>query len=146
MAICSRMAKIDDILDDFNYLEEWEDRYRYVIELGKALPDLPEEDRTAENKVRGCASQVWLVSNVAEGADPLMNFKGDSDAHIVRGLVAIVLAIYSDKRASEIAKLDALETFRQIGMIEHLSAQRANGLRSMVARIQAEATARMAAA
>ena len=86
----------------------------------------------AANKVQGCASQVWLVSHAGDGADPLMTFEGDSDAHIVRGLVAIVLAIYSGKRASEVARLDALETFRSIGMIEHLSAQRANGLRSMV--------------
>lgn len=140
------MAKIDDILDDFEYLEEWEDRYRYVIELGKSLPDLPDSEKVPENKVRGCASQVWLVTETGDGKDPVLTFRGDSDAHIVRGLVAIVLAIYSGKPASEVAKLDALETFRRIGMIEHLSAQRANGLRSMVARIQAEATARMAAA
>jgi cysteine desulfuration protein SufE len=140
------MAKIDDILDDFAYLEEWEDRYRYVIELGKALPDLPEGDKTSENKVRGCASQVWLATDAGEGSDPVLTFRGDSDAHIVRGLVAIVLAIYSGKSASEVARTDALETFRKIGMIEHLSAQRANGLRSMVGRIQAEAAARMAAA
>lgn len=140
------MARIDDILDDFEYLEEWEDRYRYVIELGKSLPDLPDQEKTAENKVRGCASQVWLVTETGDGKDPTLSFRGDSDAHIVRGLVAIVLAIYSGKPASEVARLDALETFRKIGMIEHLSAQRANGLRSMVARIQAEAAARMAAA
>ena len=140
------MARIDDILDDFEYLEEWEDRYRYVIELGKSLPDLPDQEKTAENKVRGCASQVWLVTETGDGKDPVLTFRGDSDAHIVRGLVAIVLAIYSGKPASEVAKLDALETFRKIGMIEHLSAQRANGLRSMVARIQTEAAARMAAA
>jgi cysteine desulfuration protein SufE len=140
------MAKIDDILDDFEYLEEWEDRYRYVIELGKSLPDLPDSEKVAENKVRGCASQVWLVTEAGDGRDPVLTFHGDSDAHIVRGLVAIVLAIYSGRPASEVAKLDALETFRKIGMIEHLSAQRANGLRSMVARIQSEAAARMAAA
>ena len=140
------MARIDDILDDFEYLEEWEDRYRYVIELGKTLPDLPDDEKTAENKVRGCASQVWLVTETGDGKDPILTFRGDSDAHIVRGLVAIVLAIYSGKPASEVARLDALETFRKIGMIEHLSAQRANGLRSMVGRIQAEATTRMAAA
>jgi cysteine desulfuration protein SufE len=132
------MAAIDDIISDFAFLDDWEDRYRYVIELGKALPDLPEEDRTADNKVRGCASQVWLVSEPGEGKDPVMTFRGDSDAHIVRGLVAIVLAIYSGKHASDVAKLDALDTFREIGMIEHLSAQRANGLRSMVNRIREE--------
>ena len=139
------MASIDQILEDFTYLEEWEDRYRYVIELGKALPDLPDGDKTAENKVRGCASQVWLVTETGDGADPVLTFRGDSDAHIVRGLVAIVLAIYSGKRASEIAKLDALEVFRGIGLVEHLSAQRANGLRSMVNRIQHEAVARVPA-
>lgn len=140
------MTAIDDILEDFAYLDEWEDRYRYVIELGKALPDLTESDRTDDNKVRGCASQVWLATEPGPGPDPVLTFRGDSDAHIVRGLVAIVLAIYSGKRASEIARLDALETFRGIGMIEHLSAQRANGLRSMVNRIQAEAAMRLQAA
>lgn len=139
------MTLIDKILEDFDFLEDWEDRYRYVIELGKALPDLPEADKTAENKVLGCASQVWLASDAGEGLDPILTFRGDSDAHIVRGLVAIVLAIYSGKRASEIEKLDALEVFRSIGMIEHLSAQRANGLRSMVNRIRAEAKAQVAA-
>ncbi|MBL0370999.1 SufE family protein [Rhizobium sp. KVB221] len=139
------MASIDQILEDFAYLEEWEDRYRYVIELGKALPDLPDADKTDENKVRGCASQVWLVTDTGDGADPTLVFHGDSDAHIVRGLVAIVLAIYSGKRASEITNLDALEIFRGIGLVEHLSAQRANGLRSMVNRIQHEAVARVAA-
>lgn len=139
------MASLDQILEDFSYLEEWEDRYRYVIELGKALPDLPDADKTAENKVRGCASQVWLVSELSGSPDPVLTFRGDSDAHIVRGLVAIVLAIYSGKHASEIANLDALDTFRSIGMIEHLSAQRANGLRSMVNRIQSEARAKVMA-
>lgn len=139
------MASIDQILEDFSYLDDWEDRYRYVIDLGKALPDLPDADRTAENKVRGCASQVWLVTETGSGPDPVLTFRGDSDAHIVRGLVAIVLAIYSGRRASEIAELDALDVFRSIGMIEHLSAQRANGLRSMVNRIQNEAKMRVMA-
>ena len=140
------MAALADILDDFAFLDDWEDRYRYVIELGKALPDLPDADKTAENKVRGCASQVWLVTETGDGPDPVLTFHGDSDAHIVRGLVAIVLAIYSGQRASEIAGIDAIETFNGIGMIEHLSSQRANGLRSMVNRIQAEAATRLQAA
>ncbi|MDX3928842.1 MAG: SufE family protein [Shinella sp.] len=140
------MTALAQIIDDFAFLDEWEDRYRYVIELGKALPDLPEEKRTAQNKVQGCASQVWLVTHSDGGADPVLTFEGDSDAHIVRGLVAIVLAIYSGKRASEIAGLDALKTFDQIGLVEHLSSQRANGLRSMVKRIREEATMRMATA
>jgi cysteine desulfuration protein SufE len=140
------MTELSQIIDDFAFLEEWEDRYRYVIELGKALPDLAEDKRTSANKVQGCASQVWLVSHPGEGADPVMAFEGDSDAHIVRGLVAIVLAIYSGKRASEIATLDALDIFGEIGLVEHLSAQRANGLRSMVRRIREEAVVRLAAA
>ncbi|MFN7104020.1 MAG: SufE family protein [Pseudorhizobium sp.] len=140
------MARIDQIIDDFAYLEEWEDRYRYVIELGKVLPDLPEADRTAENKVQGCASQVWVVSHEEDGgADPVLTFTGDSDAHIVRGLVAIVLAVYSGKHASEIVSTDAIEIFDRIGLVEHLSSQRANGLRSMVKRIREEARLKAAA-
>ncbi|MCP8897048.1 SufE family protein [Shinella daejeonensis] len=133
------MTTLAGIIDDFAFLDEWEDRYRYVIELGKTLPDLPEDQRTAQNKVQGCASQVWLVSHIGSGADPELTFEGDSDAHIVRGLVAIVLAIYSGKRASEISRLDAIDTFNEIGLVEHLSSQRANGLRSMVRRIREEA-------
>ncbi|MCF1492047.1 cysteine desulfuration protein SufE [Agrobacterium vitis] len=136
------MMPIDQIIDDFAYLDDWEDRYRYVIELGKALPDLPEEQRIAENKVKGCASQVWLVTKAGEGSDPILTFEGDSDAHIVKGLVAIVLSAYSGKTASEVAGFNALDLFGKLGLIEHLSAQRANGLRSMVERIRGEAVAR----
>ena len=135
-------ATLDEIRDNFSLLDDWEDRYRYVIELGKALPDLPESDRTADNKVRGCASQVWLVTEPQ--ADGAVMFRGDSDAHIVRGLVAIVLTAYSGLHASEIARTDALDLFKRIGLVEHLSAQRANGLRSMVKRIRDEARLRAA--
>jgi len=134
-----QMASLDKIMDDFSFLDDWEDRYRYVIELGKELPDLADEKKTAENKVQGCASQVWVVSHSDGGSDPVLTFEGDSDAHIVRGLVAIVLATYSGKKASEIAALDAIEVFGKIGLVEHLSSQRANGLRSMVNRIREEA-------
>ena len=135
------MTDIDTIKDDFAFLDDWEDRYRYVIELGKAMPDLPEEDRTDANKVRGCASQVWLVTETAagDGADPVMVFRGDSDAHIVRGLVAILLAAASGRKASDLATLDAGLLLDELGLGEHLTAQRANGLRSMVERIKAEA-------
>ena len=139
------MTDLAQIIDDFAFLDEWEDRYRYVIELGKALPDLSDDKRTAENKVQGCASQVWLVTHSDGAGDPVLTFEGDSDAHIVRGLVAIVLAIYSGKRASEIARTDALDVFNRIGLVEHLSSQRANGLRSMIKRIREEATVRVAA-
>lgn len=139
------MTSIDQIIDDFAFLDDWEDRYRYVIELGKALPDLPEDKRSAENKVNGCASQVWLVTHRGEGADPVLTFEGDSDAHIVRGLVAIVLAAYSGKTASQIATSDVFEVFNRLGLVENLSSQRANGLRSMVKRIRDEAQALTAA-
>ncbi|MGV8936048.1 MAG: SufE family protein [Allorhizobium sp.] len=133
------MTNLDKIIEDFAYLDDWEDRMSYVIELGRALPDLADDKKTAANKVQGCASQVWLSSHTDGGADPVLTFEGDSDAHIVRGLVAIVLAIYSGRHASEIVKLDALELFGQMQLIEYLTAQRANGLRSMVKRIREEA-------
>ncbi len=136
---------IQTIRDDFSLLDAWEDRYRYVIELGEALPSFPDAERTPANKVPGCVSQVWLTTETGAGDNPPLTFQGDSDAHIVRGLVAIVLAIYSGKHASEIAALDAIDTFNEIGLVEHLSSQRANGLRSMVKRIREEAAVRVAA-
>ena len=139
--IPSMTASIDTIRDDFSLLDDWEDRYRYVIELGQDLPPYPEAARDEAHKVRGCASQVWLVSERSEGADPVMTYQGDSDAHIVRGLVAIVVALYSGHQASEILKIDFDETLRTLGLDEHLSPQRSNGLRSMVQRIRAEAQA-----
>ena len=138
-------AAFEDLAETFEFLDDWEDRYRHVIELGKAMPPLDETFKVPALKVQGCASQVWLVSHAGDGADPLMTFEGDSDAHIVRGLVAIVLAIYSGKRASEVAALDAIDTFNAIGLVEHLSSQRANGLRSMVRRIREEAAGKVAA-
>jgi cysteine desulfuration protein SufE len=137
------MATLNEMIDDFGFLEDWEDRMRYVIELGKALPDLPDAGKTAENKVQGCASQVWLSVSSGEGADPVMHFRGDSDAFIVRGLVAIVLEAYSNKKASDVVAFDALDLFKQIGLLEHLTAQRANGLRSMIQRIREEAARRL---
>jgi cysteine desulfuration protein SufE len=134
------MTSLDTMIENFAYLEEWDDRYRYLIELGKALPGLPPEQQTADNKVQGCASQVWLVSHAeGQGPETILTFDGDSDAHIVRGLVAVVLAIYSGKTARAIVALDAIAVFDQIGLVEHLSSQRANGLRSMIRRIQSEA-------
>lgn len=139
---------LSDILDNFDFLEDWDDRYRYVIELGRMLPDLPEADRTEANKVRGCASQVWLTRTVERGAggEPVLIYRGDSDAHIVKGLVAIVLATYSGRPAAEIAETDIDAIFARIGLKEHLSAQRANGLKSMVERIRADARAALAEA
>ncbi|AOG10006.1 MAG: SufE family protein [Alphaproteobacteria bacterium] len=137
------MANLNEMIDDFGFLDDWEDRMRYVIELGKALPDLPDSEKSAENKVQGCASQVWLSVSSSDGADPEMTFRGDSDAFIVRGLVAIVLAAYSGKKASDVVSFDALDLFKQLGLLEHLTAQRANGLRSMIQRIREEAARRL---
>ena len=133
------MTTIETIRDDFSFLDEWEDRYRYVIELGEALPPFPESERTAANKVPGCVSQVWLTADGGDGADPTVTFQGDSDAHIVRGLVAIMLALFSGRKASEILAIDAEETLRALGLDEHLTPQRANGLRSMIKRIKRNA-------
>ena len=132
-------TSIQMIRDDFSLLEEWEDRYRYVIELGEALPPFPDSARDDAHKVRGCVSQVWLLTDRAAGEDPVIRFQGDSDAHIVRGLVAIMLALFSGRRASEILAIDAEELLRALGLDEHLTPQRANGLRSMVKRIRQDA-------
>ncbi|UDL92759.1 SufE family protein [Mesorhizobium sp. PAMC28654] len=132
---------IQTIRDDFSLLEDWEDRYRYVIELGEALPPFPDQQRNATNKVPGCVSQVWLTTERGTGANPVITFTGDSDAHIVRGLVAIVLALFSGQTASKILETDAEATLKTLGLDEHLSPQRANGLRSMVKRIKRDAEA-----
>jgi cysteine desulfuration protein SufE len=136
---------IDEILDNFSLLDAWDDRYRYVIELGRGLAPLPDAARTEANKVQGCASQVWLSTDVQPNgqAGPVLNFVGDSDAHIVRGLVAILFALYSGRHAREILDIDALDLFDRIGLREHLTPQRSNGLRSMVERIRTEARAAM---
>jgi cysteine desulfuration protein SufE len=135
---------IDDIRSDFSILDDWEDRYRYVIELGRELSPMPADLKTDATKVRGCASQVWIVSktNPSEtGPETKLSFQGDSDAHIVRGLIAILFSLYEGKTAGEILALDAKETFAALGLEEHLTPQRSNGLASMVERIRADARA-----
>lgn len=132
---------IDDILADFDFLDDWDDRYRYVIELGRSLEPLPEEDHNDETKVQGCVSQVWLVSAKDEAQPPHLHFKGDSDAHIVKGLIAIMLALYSGKTAAEILAIDAKAVLAQMGLDTHLTPQRSNGLHSMIQRIQSDARA-----
>lgn len=140
------MTTLDEIVDNFSLLEEWDDRYRYVIELGRSLVPLSEHDRTDANKVQGCASQVWLATTVRPDGQggPVLTFCGDSDAHIVRGLIAILFAMFSGRHASEILSADAIALFEQLGLREHLTPQRSNGFRSMVERIRADARAAMA--
>jgi cysteine desulfuration protein SufE len=122
-------------------MEEWDDRYRYLIELGRTLPPLPEDARTEANKVRGCASQVWLSTSVKPDGSrgPVLTFEGDSDAHIVRGLIAILFALYSGKDARHILSTDAVALFEKLGLRDHLTPQRSNGFRSMVDRIHRDA-------
>ena len=129
----------DEILADFELLDDWEDRYRYVIELGRKLAPLPEAERNPKTKVEGCVSQVWLSTTVHRGKSPRLTFVGDSDAHIVRGLIAILFAIYSGKTADEILTVDAVDTLGEMHLKEHLTPQRSNGLMAMVTRIRRDA-------
>jgi cysteine desulfuration protein SufE len=142
------MADIGDIIDNFSVLDDWDDRYRYLIELGRELPPLAEAVYNDANKVQGCASQVWLDTRVRPNgtSGPVLTFAGDSDAHIVRGLIAILFAIYSGKAAKDILASDALALFERLGLREHLTPQRSNGFRSMVERIRSDARAALATA
>jgi cysteine desulfuration protein SufE len=139
---------IDEIQENLSLLDDWDDRYRYIIELGRTLTPLPAADYNDANKVRGCASQVWLDTQVRPDgrSGPILNFRGDSDAHIVRGLIAILFAIYSGKPARNILATDAVALFEQMGLREHLTPQRSNGFRSMVERIRSDARAALAQA
>jgi cysteine desulfuration protein SufE len=140
------MTTLDEIIDNFSLLDDWDDRYRYVIELGRGLAPLSERDRTEANKVQGCASQVWLATTVRPDGQrgPVLTFSGDSDAHIVRGLIAILLAMFSGKQARDILSGDAIALFERLGLREHLTPQRSNGFRSMVERIRTDARAALA--
>jgi cysteine desulfuration protein SufE len=135
----SMTQTLDQLADEFDLLDDWEERYRYVIDLGRTLAPLDEAERSDDNKVRGCASQVWLV--VALAPDGALSYRGDSDAHIVRGLIAILLRLYSGRSPAEILAFDARAAFDRLGLAGALSAQRSNGLASMVERIRRDARA-----
>ena len=138
----STTPAFDEIAENLSFLDDWEDRYRYIIELGQELAPLSDDERNAGNKVHGCASQVWLVTErKSSGNGTVLTFRGDSDAMIVKGLVAIVLALYSGRTANDIAATDALPILDAIGLREHLSTQRSNGLAAMVTRLRDEARA-----
>ena len=141
------MAAIEDALtelaDEFDLLGDWEERYRYVIEMGRDLAPLSDAERNDATKVRGCASQVWLVTEPQ--ADGTLRFRGDSDAHIVRGLIAILLRLYSGRPPAQILAFDAKAAFEGLGLTGALSSQRSNGLASMVARIRRDAEMAQAA-
>lgn len=131
---------IEEIIENFEFLDDWDDRYKYLIELGGMLDPMPAEDQIAANKVQGCVSQVWLTSKTGSGEpNPIMHFKGASDAHIVSGLVAIALAIFDGKSASQVLATDEKAIFDRINLSEHITPQRSNGLQSLVQRIKQEA-------
>ena len=142
------MTTIDEIRENFELLDDWDDRYRYVIELGRTLEPMPEAEHSAANKVQGCASQVWLSKRIERNGngEASLRYLGDSDAHIVRGLIAILLTLYSGRTPQHILDTDAVAVFDEFGFREHLSQQRSNGLRSMVERIRTDARETLAAA
>ncbi|SOH93531.1 cysteine desulfuration protein SufE [Monaibacterium marinum] len=127
------VAAFEEIVETFEFLDDWEDRYAHVIDLGRAMPPLDENLRTPATKVDGCASQVWLVPQVK---GDVITFDGESDAMIVRGLIAILRTLYSGRTATEILAIDAPAEFARLGLDSHLSAQRSNGLRAMIERVR----------
>jgi cysteine desulfuration protein SufE len=135
------LHSFESIRDDFTLLDEWEDRYRYVIELGHDLEPLSEEAHNNVNKVRGCVSQVWLEQEQRTGPEgqTILHFRGDSDSHLVRGLIAIAIALFSDQPPQKIRAIDALGAFRELGLEQHLTPQRSNGVRAMFERIRSDA-------
>jgi cysteine desulfuration protein SufE len=140
---------IEEIIEEFGFLDDWEDKYRFLIDLGRLLQPMSETARCEATKVRGCASQVWLETRIDRDqspAAPVLTFRADSDAHIVKGLIAILLAIYSGHTAPDILTTDAWAIFKRLGLSEHLTPQRSNGVRAMVERIQSEARAAHVAA
>jgi len=139
----SMTEELDELASEFDLIGDWEERYRYVIDLGRELEPLTDAERSDLNKVRGCASQVWLVTEA--GDDGTLKFRGDSDAHIVRGLVAIVVRLYSGRTPDEIMAFDPRTAFDRLGLAGALSTQRSNGLFSMIERIRRDAGAAQAA-
>jgi cysteine desulfuration protein SufE len=137
---------VDTLVADFEALGPWEERYRYLIDLGRRLPPLPEAERTEANKVRGCMSQVWLAASARPGPPPRLELRGDSDAHIVKGLIALLFRIYGDRTPAEIAALDVRTVFERLGLENHITMNRRNGFYAMVERIRALAGQASAAA
>lgn len=127
---------LDELAENFAALGDWEERYRYLIEIGRKLPPMPESDHTEANKVRGCMSQVWLTHKLDPGPPSRLEFQGDSDAHIVKGLIALLFKLYNGKTAQEILDLDAQAAFEKLGLENNITMNRRNGFYSMVERIK----------
>lgn len=140
------MMTIDEIIDGFEMLDDWDDRYRFLIELGRELEAVADDEHNPSTKVEGCVSQVWLVTTTSSESPARLSFRGDSDAHLVKGLVAIMIALYSGRTAQEIAATDAQPLLDRLGLGTHLTPQRSNGVRAMVNRIQTEARKALAVA
>lgn len=130
---------LEDIIENFDFLDDWEDKYMYIIDLGRMLPAFDEKNKSPQNLVEGCTSKVWLTKTVITNGNTLVDFNADSESQIVKGLVALLIVIYSGKTPSEIAEINSEEIFAKLQLSSHLSTNRANGLRAMVQRIQAEA-------
>ena len=139
--LADTLSAIDSIREDFASLDDWEDRYRYVIELGNALEPLSQECHNEFTKVRGCVSQVWLECEPKTNGEgeKILHYRGDSDSHLVRGLIAIAIALFSDRTPQQILSVDATAAFRELGLEQHLTPQRSNGVRAMVDRIRTDA-------
>lgn len=138
------LPTFEEIAENFGFLDDWEDRYKYLIELGQILPSLDDSEKTTESKIIGCVSQVWLVvDEQQQDTDMTLSFRGDSDAMIVRGLVAVLIALYANRSPARIAEIDALLLLDKLGLREHLTSQRSNGLAAMVDRIRMEAGSRI---
>jgi cysteine desulfuration protein SufE len=137
-------ARVQELIENFTFLDDWEDRFRYVIDLGRKLAPMDESLKTEETKVRGCTSQVWIVDELRPGTPPTLHFIADSDAHIVKGLIAVLLSIYDGRTAAEILAIDIKQAIGELGFEQHLSPNRANGLFSMVERIRSLAARELA--
>lgn len=131
------MPAFETLVNDFSLLEDWEDRYLYLIELGRKLPPFPEKARTEAHKVQGCVSQVWLIVERDKG---LLKLQGDSDSHLVKGLIAVAVALYQDKTPQAALDVEALAAFQILELDQHLTPQRSNGIHAMITRIRSEAT------
>jgi len=139
-------TKIEEIMEGFEYLDDWEDRYAYLIDLGKGVEGLSEDERIEEHRVKGCTSQVWLVwSSTGEGEEAQLTFRGDSDAHIVRGLVSVLLSAYTGKTPHELLEVDIEALFKRMGLEKNLSVSRRNGFFSMVERVRSVAQQHLSA-
>jgi cysteine desulfuration protein SufE len=127
---------VDELVENFEFLDDWEDRYRYIIDLGRKLPDFDEADKNEQNRIQGCTSQAWLIAEVSSDPEPVLSFRADSDAHIVRGLLAVLLSIYSGRTAEEILAVDIKDVLRRLDFETQISPNRANGFNSAVERIR----------